>query len=116
MNPAATDFFLQTPINWKLRIHEPILSIAGAKMENSSQCSFTDHFLCESNGWNAPVIMADHVHDFRFLRGVKHRLCLFHVHRERFFTQHMFSILCGGYRDFSMRTRRRDNVDNIDER
>src|SRR5439155_12461245 len=79
MSSAAADPFLQAPDQRKFRIDDPILRIARVIMENVADGAVLNHFFRLSDGWNAPIIMADHVYDLGLFHRIEHLLALLHV-------------------------------------
>ena len=78
--------------------------------------AFADHLLRQRDGRDAPVIVADHVDDFRLLRGGEHRLGLLDIQRQRLFAQDVFAVFRGGDGHLRVQIRRRDDVHNVNQR
>lgn len=111
---AAADTFLQTPNERKIGIDDPVLRIAGVVMEQGAEGAFFDHPFGVGDGWNAAVIVADHVDHLGLFGGGEHFLALRHGECERFLAEDMFAVLSGGNGDLRVGIVGRIDVDDVD--
>ena len=116
VNAAAAGLFLQPPVERKFWIRQPVLRVAGAKMINFSKRAFGQHPLRQRDGWNAAVIVADHVDAFRLFRGGENGLAFLQVAPQRFFAEDVLAVFQRGDGDFRVRERRRADVHDVNQR
>ena len=116
VDAATTGFLLQTPVQRKFRVRQPVLRVTGVEMINPAKRAFADHSLCQRNSRDAPVIMADHVDDLRLLCRGEHRLGLFDVQCQRFFAQNVLPVFRRRNRHLRVKIRRGDDVHDVNQR
>ena len=114
---GAGDLRLQAPDQWERGIRNPVLRIPRTIMINPvTQVAALDHGLGKSDGRNATVVVADHVHDARRLHGSDHLFAFMNSEAERLLTKDRLPVPRRFHSNFAMAVVRGADIDDVNFR